>query len=181
MTFVHDAAQHHADACKPGEGDTYSQQVDEMTCPACLRYLVQTLGATVTPYEPRGLRDLIGSLTYKTGWSFFMQVFREDPDEPYRGWRFHVISCTEDSMQPGKVIRVNHAFPIPPTSWNRDTWQSWLFDRVRDVETHEAGEFFRIDGERVLAPHHSNGEDPYTVWRPHTDMAAAKAKAAGDD
>lgn len=132
------------------------------------------------PYEPPGLRDLIESLTYKRGWQFFLAIFREEEDEAPRGWRFHVISDTEDSMGPGR-IRVNHAFPVPPASYNRDTWMAWLFERIRDVETHEAGEFFRVDGERVYSPHHGNGEDPYMVWRPHTDMAAAKRKRAGDD
>lgn len=135
--------------------------------------------ATTLPYEPPGLRDLIESLAYKRGWRFYLALFREDGDEAPRGWRFHVISDTEDSMDPAHRIRVNHAFPIPPASWNRDTWAAWLFDRVRDVETHEAGEFFRIDGYREFAPHHSNGEDPYRVW--HVGDHATARKSAGDD
>lgn len=139
--------------------------------------------APALPYEPPGLRDLIRSLSYKPGWSFFMRTFREAEDAPgtYRGWRLHIISDTEDSLNPEQRINVNHAFPVPPASYNRDTWLAWLFDRIIDVETHEAGEFFRVDGERIYSPHHGNGEDPYTVWRPHSDMAAAKRKRAGED
>lgn len=129
------------------------------------------------PYEPPHLRALIESLTYKPGWDFRLGVFTED-DEP-RAWAFYVVSDTENSLDPARRIRVRHEFLIPPASWNRDTWAAWLFDRVRDVETHEAGEFFRLDGLREFAPHHGNGEDPYRVW--HVSDHATARKSAGDD
>lgn len=128
-------------------------------------------------YEPPGLRDLIKSLTYKPGWMFFLDHFREDDE--VRGFAFSVISNTENSMDPDKRIRVHHQFLVPPASYNRDTWAAWLFDRVRDVETHEAAEFFRINGYREFAPHHSNGEDPYRVW--HVGDHETAKKKAGDD
>lgn len=131
------------------------------------------------PFEPPGLRDLIATLTYKPGWKFFLALFREDEDEAPRGWRFHVISDTDDSLRPDKRIRVNHAFPVPPASYNRDTWAAWIVDRIGDVEMHERNEFVQFDGVREFAPHHGNGEDPYRTW--HVSDYATAAKRAGDD
>jgi hypothetical protein len=118
----------------------------------------------------------VWSLTYKPGWTFSLGLFTEDGEA--RAWAFYVVSDTENSLDTSRRIRVRHEFLVPPASWNRDTWAAWLFDRVRDVETHEAAEFFRLDGVREFAPHHGNGEDPYRVW--HVSDYATAAKKAGD-
>lgn len=136
-----------------------------------------TATRTSTHYVPPGLRDLVESITYKHGWQFFLDHKIEDDGSG--GLAFHVISFTDDSLAPGKKIRVNHAFLVPPASYSRDVWAAWLFDRVRDVETHEAGEFFRLNDVREFAPHHGNGEDPYRVW--HVSDYATANKSAGDD
>lgn len=129
------------------------------------------------PFEPPGLRDLIESLSYKPGWMTSLALFEENGEA--RGWAFYVISDTENSYDPARRIRVRHEFLVPPASWNRDTWAAWLFDRIRDVETHEAGEFFMLDGYREFAPHHGNGEDPYRVW--HVGDHAQARKKSGQD
>ena len=131
----------------------------------------------MTTYEPPGLRELVAALTYKPGWQFSLAPFSEDGEQ--RGWAFYVTSDTENSLNPAQRIRVRHEFLVPPASYNRDTWAAWLFDRVRDVETHEAGEFFRLNGVREFAPHHGNGEDPYRVW--HVSDWATAAKSSGQD
>jgi hypothetical protein len=137
-----------------------------------IRDMTETL-----PFEPPFLRELIESIKYKPGWDFNLGVFREDGEA--RAWAFYVVSDTENSFDFTKRIRVRHEFLIPPASWNRDTWAAWLFDRVCDVEKHEAGEFFRIFGVREFAPHHGNGEDPYRVW--HVSDWATADKSSGDD
>lgn len=129
------------------------------------------------PYEPPGLRDLVKSLSYKPNWMLYLGV--EYAEDGSGGLTFFVVSDTENSLHPDQRIRVRHAFLVPPASYNRDTWAAWLFDRIRDVESHEAGEFFRIDGLREFAPHHSNGEDPYRVW--WTSDHATANKSSGDD
>lgn len=127
-------------------------------------------------YLPPGLLELVASIDYKPGWEFHLRT-EVEPDGS-GGLQFQVISDTEDSQNLARRIRVRHSFLVPAASYNRDTWAAWLFDRVRDVETHEAGEFFRIDGYREFAPHHSNGEDPYRVW--HVGDHATARKRAGD-
>lgn len=128
-------------------------------------------------YVPPGLPALVGAISYKPGWHCWLDKFEEEGQ--VRGIALHIVSDTEDSLAPERRIRVNHEFLVPPASYNRDTWAAWLFDRFVDVERHEAGEFFRIDGVREFAPHHGNGEDPYRTWHV-SDYATAK-KRAGDD
>lgn len=132
--------------------------------------------ATGTGYVPPHLAELVDAIEYKPRWMFYLD-HQIEPDGS-GGLSLHVISDTEDSFHFGSRIRVNHAFLVPMASYNRDVWAAWLFDRIRDVETHEAGEFFRINGVREFAPHHSNGEDPYRVW--HVSDWATAAKSSGD-
>lgn len=127
-------------------------------------------------FEPAGLRDLIASASYKPGWSFTLAEHYE-PDGS-GGLVLWIDSDTANSLDPTRRIVVRHSFLVPAATYNRDTWAAWLFDRVRDVETHEAAEFFRLNGIREFAPHHSNGEDPYRVW--HVSDYATASKRAGD-
>lgn len=114
----------------------------------------------MSDWEPPGLRQLVKRLTYKTNWMIYLGTDNEDD----RWLTLHIVSETQDSYDPKKVVRVNHSFLVPMATYNETTWLAWLFDRFRDVEAHEAGEFFMVDGIRVFAPHHGNGEDPYRVW-----------------
>lgn len=123
------------------------------------------------------LKDLVPSLTYKPNWKLYIE--HEISEDGSGGWHFFVVSSTEDSLNPGMNMRVRHGFLIPAASYNRNSWAAWLFDRLLDVETHEAGEFFKINGIREFAPHHGNGENPYIVW--HVSDYATANKSSGDD
>lgn len=128
-------------------------------------------------YVPEHLPELVKLIKYKPGWEFrLIEKFEHDGSGGLQLW---ITSDTLDSFDFAKRIRVLHSFLVPRASYNRDTWAAWIFDRVRDVETHEAGEFFRIDGVREFAPHHGNGEDPYRVW--HVSDWATANKSSGDD
>lgn len=128
-------------------------------------------------YIPVHLPDLVDSIEYKPGWQFSLE--QDVAEDGSGGLALHIISDTENSFNFSKRIRVRHAFLIPPASYNRNVWVAWIFDRIRDVETHEAGEFFRVNGVREFAPHHGNGEDPYRVW--HVSDWATAAKSSGED
>ncbi len=67
---------------------------------------------------------------------------------------------TTDSRQPvgeHRPVRIAHTFalPWPPQAdhMTREAWERWVFERVKDVEVHEAGEFFRVKGELPFDPH----------------------------
>lgn len=127
-------------------------------------------------YTPPHLQELVATITYKPDWLFYLEHHIEDDGSG--GLALQIVSDSPDSFDFSRRIRVRHSFLVPPASYNRDVWAAWLFDRVRDVETHEAGEFFRIADVREFAPHHGNGEDPYRVW--HVSDWATAAKSSGD-
>lgn len=114
----------------------------------------------MSEWEPPGLRELVQRISYKPGWLFYLGADNEED----KWLTLHIVSETLDSYDVRRVIRVNHSFLVPMATYNEQTWLAWIFDRVKDVETHEAGEFFMMDGVRVYAPHHGNGEDPYRTW-----------------
>jgi hypothetical protein len=128
-------------------------------------------------YWPPALEELVGQVTYKPGWS--VRLGEEFADDGAGGLKLFIVSDTPDSYDVSRRVRVRHEFLVPRASYTRDVWAAWLFDRYRDVESHEAGEFFMLDGLREFAPHHGNGEDPYRVW--HVGDHAATRKKAGQD
>jgi len=128
-------------------------------------------------YLNETLVDLVKRLEYKPNWRMYIDF--EQEDDGSGGWHFFIVSYTEDSINPANFIRVRHGFLIPAASYNRNSWVAWLRSKFADVENHELGEFFKIDGVREFAPHHGNGEDPYIVW--HTSDYATAKKRAGDD
>lgn len=128
-------------------------------------------------YWPEHLPPLVSAMRLLPGWESYLAV--ERADDGAGGLHLFIVSDTEDSLRPGSRMRVRHGFLVPAASYNRDTWAAWLFERFMDVLRHEGGEFFQIDGERVFAPHHGNGENPYLVW--HHGTEEQRAKRAGDD
>lgn len=135
-----------------------------------LEYHVMTQAA---PF-PHELRQLVDEVSYRDGWTFEL-LDDYDRGQFSRGLTLVITARVRDSLAPSVDIGVRHLFIVPAASYNRASWMRWLLDRLIDVETHEACEFFRIDGERVYAPHHSEGEDPYIVWQ-IGDLATAQKR-----
>lgn len=121
---------------------------------------------------PKDLEYLVEHVTYRDGWSFALHNMNRGQE--CIGLTLDVVALVRDSLS-RDTIRVRHLFPVPAAAYNRSSWQRWLLDRVLDIEQHEACEFFRINGERVYAPHHSEGEDPYTIWM-IGDLATARKR-----
>jgi hypothetical protein len=128
-------------------------------------------------YMPPGLEDLVKRLTYKPGWTFTL-IDRHDEDGS-GGLTLVILSNSPDSYDFSKKAWVNHPFLVPPASYNERNWLAWIFECIRQVETHEAGEFFKVDGVRPFAPHHANHESPYVVWH-MGDYADARVKFGHD-
>ena len=135
------------------------------------------MGSLVTmgqqaPY-PHALADLVESVSYRDAWSFRLEHMERG--QGCGGLTLVIDALVTDSLGGGRM-RVHHLFPVPAAAYNRRSWMRWLLDRCIDVETHEACEFFRIDGERIYAPHHSEGEDPYTIFE-IGDLATARKRS----
>lgn len=113
---------------------------------------------------PAELAELVANLSYRPGWSFSLRDIERDPGSS--GLTLEVISLGYDSYHPdqGETYRVRHYFPVPPATFNRQSWAKWLLDQLISIETHEACEFFALDGDRPFAPHHGPGNNPYTVF-----------------
>lgn len=121
------------------------------------------------PY-PHVLANLVNRLSFRftQGWGVWLSVLERDPASS--GLTLIVQRCGPDTNHPGKIIRVNHYFPVPPATYDERSWRRWLFDRLGDVDTHERMEDFIIDGERPYAPAHGPGNSPYTVFEYATDL-----------
>ena len=68
-----------------------------------------------------------------------------------------------DAYHPGVSRPVYFYFPVPAATYDERSWRRWLFDRLLDVETHEAMEHFQIGAERPYSPSHGPGNDPYMI------------------
>lgn len=98
-------------------------------------------------------------------------------DEPPWGTRFHlerhddenyavlnIFTYMPDSYVPEKMRHTRHEFVVPVATYHQEAWTRWVFDRFASIELHEVCESFKVNGLRVYAPHHGNGEDPYAFW-----------------
>lgn len=99
---------------------------------------------------PSTLNQLIDRLVYKPGWVFELA----DRDH------LHITIPTYDSATHAPRT-VEHVFGVPHDVKSGADWLRWLRARVVDVELHEVGEFFQVDGQRPFYPFHGRQGDPY--------------------
>lgn len=119
------------------------------------------------PY-PQALRDLVARLDYK-GWPVRLENL--DRGQGCEGLTLVITRIGPDAYHPEIAIRVNHYMPVPAAAFGESSWQRWLLEQFLLVETHECCEYFKIGGERPYRPNHGNGEDPYVIHDPTTDVA----------
>jgi hypothetical protein len=121
---------------------------------------------------PTALAKMVEELVYRPGWTCRLQDI--DRGQGSKGLTLIITSCGYDSYHPerGETYRVNHYMPVPPASYNEQSWRRWLFNQYLAVETHECAEFFKLGKLRPYAPHHGPGNDPYTIFERGTDEEA---------
>lgn len=121
---------------------------------------------------PELLAGLVDRLVYRPNWRF--RLANHDRGQGSEGLTLIIVTHGYDSYNPknGETYRVQHFMPVPPASYNEQSWRRWLFDQCLLVERHECCEFFKIDGKRPYAPHHGPGNDPYVVFERGTDEEA---------
>lgn len=113
------------------------------------------------------LDELVCDLTYKPGWRFSLE--HRERGQNCAGLTFCILITTEDAYHPENIRSVIHYFIVPAAAYDEQSWRRWMLDRVLDVETHEACEFFQVKGERPYAPNHGPGRDPYIIFEYATD------------
>jgi hypothetical protein len=109
------------------------------------------------------LAVLLSGVTCKPGWSFHLAVSAET------GALELIVSIPVADSRGGAIQRINNHFPVPIATYNFKSWRRWIFERCRQVEDHELGEWFRVDGDRPFAPLHGPGCDPYMIREVSTD------------
>lgn len=134
---------------------------------------------------PDELADLVAKLHYRPGWHFELKDIERDHADSHGGAAggLTFIGITGDYSGPdGSYVGATNAyhpdrprpvyfyFPVPAATFNRASWQRWLFDRLTDVERHEQMERFAIGSERPFAPTHGPGDDPYVVHEYGSDL-----------
>lgn len=119
------------------------------------------------------LWKFLEDFTFKPGWEFGL----------FPGERFRIAIETKDSTgkhfgpeltqdsaygyalfgPEEKPFKVMHTFNIPVVVGT--DIERFVLDCIIQVETHEAMEFFKLDGKAIFMPDHSSGGDPYKIER----------------
>jgi hypothetical protein len=142
----------------------------------------QRMNVQQAPF-PVELEELVRHLRYRRdrGWRVWLESdYVRDPADTHagesRGLTLLVLRVGPNSYNPDEIMKVIHPFPVPPATFNRESWMRWLFDRLGDVDTHERMEDFALEVtvadqhgcearslERPLAPVHAPGFNPYML------------------
>lgn len=161
----------------------------------CSQCAEESNAAVVAPMQqwapyPTILDWLVQRTRYRTGWRFKLVPALHRDDDHGRGTAggltLDIITATANAYRPAACERcqsvvtdyhVHHYFIVPAATYNQQSWTRWLFNRIVDVETHEAMEFFALEVDvateqpasagtvlqRPYGPTHGPGDDPYTV------------------
>jgi hypothetical protein len=87
----------------------------------------------------------------------------------------HVYLQAPNSYEPPNesgqrpIRHTNHVRLVPCATFDYENWRAWVHDFFADIAVHEVGEWFQDDGERIFAPHHGAGNDPYREHETITD------------
>lgn len=96
---------------------------------------------------PEQIQNILDRTKYKPGWNL------ESYQGRYEGPHLRIWSETiPDAFTPGAMARFDVHSPIPPMATEADLLE-WLLWRIIRIESHEAREFFQIDGKPFADPH----------------------------
>lgn len=124
------------------------------------------------PY-PKALASLVERLTFKPGWSFYLENLDRGQGSEGLTLVIRVTGTNSYSTSPDDLpISVAHYMIVPAAAYDERAWLRWLFDQCLLVETHEAGEWFKLDGSRPFAPNHGPGRNPYSILERGTEEDA---------
>lgn len=122
---------------------------------------------------PSELETAVAEFRYKPDWKFSLRDIDRDFDkgEPVAGGlTFEILVPCMDAYHPERYRPVMHYHPVPAATFNRQSWERWIIDRVLDTERHESCEWARFEPEdsvgcerRPFAATHGPGDDPYVL------------------
>lgn len=97
------------------------------------------------------LQDIAGHVTYRPGWSIRVR------DGRYEGQHVVITTVVPDAYDPARQVELDVHSPLPPMR-DRTAFLDWLLWRVQRVESHEAREWLRVDGQCWSDPHAENAD-----------------------
>lgn len=125
------------------------------------------------------LEEALKSIEYKRDQHPINLRFELKRDDASNYAVLYIYTYNVNTYKPDEMRFTRHEFVIPVCTYNKSAWVRWVFDRIVSIEVHETCEWFFVDGERIYAPHHGNGWDPYSFWPGHDYNE--KFKAPGED
>lgn len=144
---------------------------------------------TSTAPWPAELDDLVNRcrLLYP-GWEMKLDPGPHDGGQ-VEGLRLVIYTSGHDSYQPERPVRVSFEAAVPAVTWNRASWQRWLFERIMDVQRHETGEATAFEytdettGHRYLvrpfAPFHGPGRNQTMTIEVGVDPTEQRVASSG--
>lgn len=101
-----------------------------------------------------------------TGWRIWLQ--EEDRGQGCHGLTLNIVPNNPDSYHPENHVNTRFMYPVPAASFNRESWEEWIWARIEETEGHERAEGFRfVDSEgrerRPFKPAHPDGWNPGVV------------------
>lgn len=127
---------------------------------------------TSTAPWPVELEGLVLRARAYPDWSFRLEEGTYD-DGQVTQLRLIITVNHHDSYHPDRPRTTQFCYPVPGVTYDRQSWQRWILDRIADVHVHEDGEALGFaytrpmaNGamvrvvERPFAPFHGPGSDP---------------------
>lgn len=115
---------------------------------------------TQTSPDPLELRDAVYELRYLRGWKF--DLTDRHRGQGCSGLTLDIYPNKPDAYHPEQHVATVFIYPVPAASFNRESWEEWLWDRIAETEDHERAENFRFGPEerRPFKPAHADGWNP---------------------
>lgn len=140
---------------------------------------------------PTELEDLVNRAQCWNGWKFELDEGPWD-EGAVTGLRLLITVHGADAYHPSRRRGTIFLFPVPVTTFNRASWEDWIWDRCMDVHRHEtgealcfvyereneAGEVTRV-AEHPFAPFHGPGRNPNTNTRTGVDPMEVRVSQDG--
>lgn len=115
---------------------------------------------------PNALVAAVEELKYMEGWRIWIE--EEDRGQGCSGLTLSIVPNNRDGYHPERPANTHFLYPVPAAAFNRESWEEWLWARIRETDDHERAEAFRFVGEdgkerRPFKPAHSDGWNPGVV------------------
>lgn len=97
------------------------------------------------------IEDELKKITYRDGWKFSVY------EGAFEGQHMTIEATVPDSVELGKTVDLRIETPIPPLKTIED-FHLWLIKRLIRIESHEAREWFKVNGIPIFYPHMKDAE-----------------------